>query len=452
MSIFADAVKYAQSISYGDIPSTAIEMAKRALLDYIAVTVGGCKTSDCSIIHKYVNHISSKPEAGIIGSHNRAALNLAALANGFAGHVLDYDDCNASVGHPTVVIAPVLFSAGEVCNASGKDIIKTYIISLQVQNAIARTFSREAWERGWHLTCVAGIFGATVAASLLLGLNEEQFVNAMGISASKASGIKANFGTRTKPYQVGLTAYNGATASLLAFYGINASPEAMEAPDGFYKVITGLNYQGKKPCFDGQWEIIEPGLQYKIYPSCSATHTAIETTIKLVTKHDIKVEEIDTIHVGVDKETPRMLICHNPIDVTGARFSMEYSIAAAAVLREGGLCAFSESALCNPQIKGLLSRVQMEVKDELSQQYVYTHPSIVTITLKDGRMFYGRCDVPKGAPINPLDDGDLINKFNECADSWMSPTQQRLVLDDIFNLEKVSNINEFTTKLYSGLC
>ena len=54
-----------------------------------------------------------------------------------------------------------------------------------------------------------GTFGAAMAAAKLLGLNELQIRHTIGIAASMASGIRANFGTMTKPLHVGRAASNG---------------------------------------------------------------------------------------------------------------------------------------------------------------------------------------------------------------------------------------------------
>ena len=448
MSMFEEAAKYAKSVVYEDLPAEVIDIAKRAMIDYSGVVIAGSHDQESEVIQRYVRQIASRPEAGLVGCKDKASIHLAALANSFAGHVLDFDDNALPVGHPSVVVLPVLFAIGETIGASGKDILTAYITSYQVESAISDTFERVAWFRGWHMTCIGGIFGATTAASLLLGLTEEQFVNALGIATSQASGIKGNFGTRTKPYQVGSTASKGVEAAILASYGINSSPIAMEATDGYFKIITGSPYEGQKANFKGPWYMLEPGIQFKLYPACSGVFTAIESIVKLATENDIRPEDVAKIYWGTDKSGPRMIICHNPVDVSGARFSFEYCAAAPLVLRTGGLKAFTEEAVADPRIRELMTKVEIKVEDELSEPYRWTHPSRVKIIMKDGRKFVRRCDAPRGVPGNQLNDAEFSAKFMECTEKWMAPEQSKSMLNDLFEMEKVANIGDFTSKMY----
>ncbi len=62
---------------------------------------------------------------------------------------------------------------------------------------------------------------------------------ALGITASMASGVVANFGTMTKPLHVGLGARNGVLAAKLAQGGFTANAKAIEAGVGFYQTLHG---------------------------------------------------------------------------------------------------------------------------------------------------------------------------------------------------------------------
>jgi 2-methylcitrate dehydratase PrpD len=57
-----------------------------------------------------------------------------------------------------------------------------------------------------------------------MGLDREKTAQALAIAASLASGIKANFGTMTKPLHVGQTARGGLFAAQLAREGFTANP------------------------------------------------------------------------------------------------------------------------------------------------------------------------------------------------------------------------------------
>jgi hypothetical protein len=46
----------------------------------------------------------------------------------------------------------------------------------------------EKIRRGWHRTAAMGVFGATAAAGMLIGLTAKQMLNAFGIAYSHAAG------------------------------------------------------------------------------------------------------------------------------------------------------------------------------------------------------------------------------------------------------------------------
>ena len=209
--------------------------------------------------------------------------NLAALANGVAGHALDYDDVSwSTIGHPTVVIAPVVFAVGQVFGVSGNDIIKSYALGVEIAHKIAGLVMPQVSANGWHTTSVFGPFGAAAASALLSGLKAESFISALAIAASTSSGLRGNFGTPTKAYHAGMAAYNGATATILASLGMNAAADVIEARDGFADVFGNQTTNVHKISFGSPWDLVKPGLVFKKYPCCSGTHPAIDCILHMI--------------------------------------------------------------------------------------------------------------------------------------------------------------------------
>src|SRR6185295_10232448 len=87
--------------------------------------------------------------------------------------------------------------------------------------------------KGWHPTATVGTIAAAAAAARLARLDPAGTANALGISASMASGLVANFGSMTKPFQVARAVQNGIVAARLAAGGMTASPDALEHRSGF---------------------------------------------------------------------------------------------------------------------------------------------------------------------------------------------------------------------------
>ena len=132
----------------------------------------------------------------------------AALINGVAAHALDFDDCNNTLGgHPSAPILPALWALAP--GVSGKAFIAAYAAGVECETKLARAVHFHHYEKGWHPTSTLGTFGSAAACGHLLRLDPDQIATALALAASMASGIKANFGTMTKPFHVGQAARNG---------------------------------------------------------------------------------------------------------------------------------------------------------------------------------------------------------------------------------------------------
>src|SRR6185437_6190249 len=199
----------------------------------------------------------------------------AALVNGTAAHALDFDDVSNSLGgHPSAPILPALFALGEVLDCTGKDFIAAYVAGFETETRIARGVHFHHYEKGWHPTATLGVFGAAAASCHLLGLDRAKTAQALAIAASLASGIKANFGTMTKPLHVGHTARSGLFAALLAEGGFTADNAALEHQQGFLMVYNGAgNFAADAILKDWgrPYDVVNPGPAFKQYPCCGST-------------------------------------------------------------------------------------------------------------------------------------------------------------------------------------
>ncbi len=90
--------------------------------------------------------------------------------------------------------------------------------------------------RGWHPTATCGIFGATLAAGRILGLERSRLHHAMGIAYSLAAG---NFqavvdGSLSKRLQPGFASRGAIEAVLLARAGITGAKDVFEGRFGYF--------------------------------------------------------------------------------------------------------------------------------------------------------------------------------------------------------------------------
>jgi 2-methylcitrate dehydratase PrpD len=286
MTIANELARRVSVFRYDGLPAAAVEWAKTGILDTVGVTLAG-SLEPCARIALRV--CTGTGPALVFGSAQRLSVADAALVNGTASHALDFDDCSNTLGgHPSVPILPGLFALADATAVNGRDFIAAYVAGFETETRIARAVNFHHYDKGWHPTATLGVFGATAAASRLLELTEDQIATALAIAASFSSGLKANFGTMTKPLHVGHCARNGVMAAMLAREGMTAGHDAFEHRQGFFNVFNGSgNYDADAVLRDwaAPLDIVTPGIAIKSYPCCGSTHPAIDAMLDLVRAH-----------------------------------------------------------------------------------------------------------------------------------------------------------------------
>ena len=275
-------------ISYADLPQEAVHWAKAAILDTVGVMLAGTAEPCTQIVARVLAAGGAGSHAGeclIFGTDHRAAPLDAALINGTAAHALDFDDVSNSMGgHPSAPIVPALFASGEMLDCTGRDFIAAYVAGFETETRIGRGVNLHHYEKGWHPTATLGVFGAAAACCHLIGLDRAKTAQALAIAASLAAGIKANFGTMTKPLHVGHTARSGLFAAMLAREGFTANDAALEHKQGFLRVFNGPgNFDVDSILADWgrPYDILSPGLGIKQHPCCGSTHPAVDAMLAL---------------------------------------------------------------------------------------------------------------------------------------------------------------------------
>jgi 2-methylcitrate dehydratase PrpD len=435
--------------NFEDMPLEGVEITKKVFLDCLGVTLAGHGHPMGKIIAEFVKESGCSPKATVLGAGFKTAPAEAALANGTLGHALDYDDYSLElVGHPSVSLLPAILAIGEERGISGRKALEAYIIGFEIESKLGAGLNFKHYELGWHATGTLGTMGAAAACSKMLGFDIEQTRTALGIAASEASGLRQNFGTMTKPFHAGLSARNGVVAALLAEKGFTADKNILEAEFGFCRLFCGKGeYDLEKIIANlGQpFAIVKPGISLKPYPSCGATHTALDGILTLVIENDVRPEDVEKIAVEVNELLPKILIHSNPQTGLEGKFSMEFCMAIALLDRRVGLEQFTDEKAKDPGTVDILKRVKMIVNPDLKiGRLSASVPVNVIVRLKDGTALSRRVDRAKGNPEIPLSRDELTEKFKDCARPLLSGEKAERIIKTINDLEHLQYINELT--------
>ena len=441
MDVTAKLAKFVTELDYNQIPSEAVKTAKMAVRDCLGVALAGSQEEDAKICGEIARQENARQETSVVGQKFQTSALNATLANGTAAHALDFDHSFTMMGQPTAPIVPATFALGEALGASGRRIIEAYVAGFEVTGKLVHSL-RDSAHDGWHAPSTLGVFGATAACGKLLGLDGAQMQMALGITASMAGGIVANFGTMTKPLHVGLGARNGVLASKLARGGYTANGKAIEGGFGLYQVLhqDAALHEAAIDELGHSYALVTDGLRIKPYPCGGLTHEVIDAVLEFRAKHGLTAEMIDRVDVDVVKHTFDRIVFRVPQTGIQGKFCMPYLVARAIIDGKIWLHVFTDRAVRDQNVLKLAERVQMNLDPNLKKSDAAGRPCRVTIRLKNGPTLTREAQHAKGGPEYPMTEAELREKFTECAREAIDPRKAAQALDYIENLETLSDI------------
>jgi len=442
------------AFSRKDMTLRAMNIARTGIIDTIGVTLAGVP-EDCTQILLRIPGVATAPgKALIFGSTRRTSALDAALINGTASHALDYDDFSSDFGgHQSVPLVAPLFALAEERGANGIQVMVAYAAGLEALIRLARAVNFVHYDKGWHPTATLGVFGAAAACGHLIGLDKARMATAFALAASMSSGLKANFGSMTKPFHVGHCARNGLLAALMAEQGFEARHGVMEHKQGFLDVYNGPGLHDAEKIF-ADWakpvELEAPGIALKQFPCCGSTHPAIAMMLKLVKEE--RITAADVAKIEILPHARRMPHTDNPWPVTPlqAKFSVQYGVVRALISGAPRIAHFEGTAALEPEVQRLLGLVSTAPHPDMPRNGADQWGAEVIVTTHDGRRLSRRVNqmVGRGGD-NPMTSDELWEKFTDCAERGIPRENIAPLFDRLESLEETSDIGAITRLLES---
>jgi len=439
------------ALAFEQLPADALRWARMGILDTIGVTLAGAR-EDAPRLAALALESHDGP-ALLLGTRRRAGMLDAALVNGTASHALDFDDCNNTMGgHPSAPVLSALIPLAEHLDSSGRDFVAAYVAGFEAETKIALAVNFHHYTKGWHPTATLGTFGAAAACAHLLKLDAAATATALALAASFASGIKANFGTMTKPLHVGHCARNGLYAARLAQAGFTANAaRVFEHKQGFLDVFNGpgtYDVQRGLDAWASPLDIVEPGIAIKQYPCCGSTHPALDAMLELVRQHRPQPGQVERVEAWIHARRLAHTNRPQPNSPLDAKFSLQYVLARALLDGSVGVNDFVEAAYRQPEIETLLPRIQVAAYNEADVGGFATDNhfgGLVRITLRDGTVLQTQVDQPLGrTSANPLPHALLRDKFSLCAAAVLDKSAIPAIADAIERIDTLAGVGELT--------
>ena len=446
--------KFALGLNYENIPSEALEEAKRFLLDSVGCAFSALDNKDTQAAYNYIQDLGGKEQATIIGWGTKANLPQATLINSLLVRALDYNDIywEQDPSHPSDII-PAVLSTGEFMKKDGKEVLVGIIIAYELEMRLCLAAFPGVREIGWHHATLTQLVSPVVAGRML-GLNEEEIVAAIGISGSShftLGGVVAGHLTNMKNAADPLATEAGVRAVLLASKGYTGPVEVFEGKEGLFEVLDKVKWDR---------DILTKGLGekflinecgYKAFPTEALTHQPITAAIEVMQENNLDTREVKEVLVETTTRGADILSDpskYKPTTKETADHSLPYCIAVAIAKGNVLPSDFEEDALRDPLVWSLLDKIKVVANSEIDALFPKVKRAIVTIKTSQGE-YKKQEDFAKGQPERPLSEEELISKFKANSEKKISSSRMEDIIKATKGLENIDETGEYMELLAS---
>lgn len=396
------------------LPTKTVHDFKRSFLDYLACLITGSNEQVvANLMQCLLDGQADQTQSAFMQVQRFQGKSLA-FVNGVRAHALDYDDGYTQGScHPGAVIFSAVLAAAKKYGVDKQKIIQAVVVGYEVMLRISSAMHPTTAKFGFHNTSVAGVFGATAGASVMLNLNAAKSLNALGLSASYAGGILQFLenGSDAKRLHAGKAAHDGLLCAEMAAAGISGPAKALEGNFGFFRAYARNEIRESflSAPFVGDYLISQTYI--KLYPCCRHYHGAIDAASSLKIANGFDVAQIDRVEIGLYG------IAVDGHDQTVVRNLMEAQMSAPCAVSLAildGLVtqnSFMPESLMRSELKQLMSITKTMVDSECEASYPKLRSGVVRIFFKDGRVIEKRVQQAKGEALNPLEDNEIERKF-----------------------------------------
>ena len=430
------------------LPDNVTSIAKQLIIDVTGVIIAGSCTKSSRSIFDVASEVYSSGNCNVLGRKKSLNPAGAAFINAATAHALEFDDnCYAGVVHGSAVVFPAVLAFAQHNSLSGKDLLKSFIVGLEIEFAVAKAFSNHIYNKGWWTTSVLGSIGSAAGVAFLAKLKIDEIENALSLAISGIGATRAVRGTNAKHYYCGRASENGIISTSLAIKGGEGPLNVFEDRNGLISVLNDKIFKHSFVKNIGkEFGLSEPGVDIKKYPVCYASHSAADGVKAIVKSNNISFENVDEVIATVPPIIASNLTFQNPKTAKEAQFSLEFAIAMILKFGEISLEHLSKRYIMDSDIQSLMAKVKMRVselpKDIKNTEKICPEWANIELHSKNGECHKIFVGAPFGSSINPLSEEMLYKKFYSCLNFSKVKLDIKSSYDKLLNIEKINNCQQ----------
>ena len=438
---------HALNLRYEDLPPDVVRQAKQLFLDFLAVALGGRQVGESTgpILRGAADLVAGARGAStVIGEADLYPAHYAAMLNGTLAHSMDFDDTHReSIMHTGAPLFSTLLALAEERSSPGTEFITAAVAGYDIGNKIGKAHGPSIHHRGFHPTATTGIFACTAAGARLLGLSEEQTLNAMGLNVSQAAGSQQFMvdGAWNKRLHTGLTGHNAILSLTMARHGYFGGSEPIEGRFGYFALYSSDERDPAASLHGLGSEFEVMNMAVKPYPCCRYNHASIDAVRSIVDERRLRASDIATIQITMGPTGYNLVA--NPVDkkkrpgnIVEGQFSVYFAAAASAL---EPYTWDSYRLLESSDVMRLMDATNVAV-DSASD----TMGSRIEVLTSGGERLSRDVPLPKGEPENPMSWDEMEAKFLEWAQGVIGAERARVVVDTVDGLERLASMQELT--------
>jgi 2-methylcitrate dehydratase PrpD len=430
-----------------------LERAGLLLGDWLGVAAAGALEPAAIAFRASFDATTSDGPCTALAAGNNP-VEAAAFLNGTLGTLLEMDDLHrCSIMHAGDVVVPAAFAAAQHAGTNGRQLLEAIVQGYEVALRIGTAAAKGGYA-AWYNSGTCGVFGAAMAASHAMGLNDAEKRDALGQAGMQAGGLwQCRLEpTDSKALATGHAARAGVTSALLAAQGLRGASHILEGELGFFRSF----YPDADPDLvlaepDAGWLVHQ--VSFKPWPACRHVHAAIGMVLDLrgqLNSHDIERMTVHTYAAGQS-------FCDNPDPASDheARFSFQHALAVAFLRGAPRIADFSAKVRADAQVAALRARIDVIEDTVLTKAFPDRMGARLGLVLSDGSCHTVEADHAPGDPEAPMSGSGLATKFqgNLARAGGAGPVADTLIktIEQLPDADNLTTLNQALADLNTAM-
>lgn len=438
------------------VPDVVRLRVKHCLLDFFGVCLHAAQDGGELLLplESLLAVAGGHGDCTVIGRGAGYSVEMAALSNGVLAHCFDFDDTNVpGLLHQGAPVIPAILALAEQEGVDGTTILHALSVGYEVGARVGAALGETAYDRGFHITSVAGVFGATAGAGIVAGLDVDALIGAWGFAGSQAAGSMQYLvtGSSNKRFHPGFAARAAVDSVALVRGGAIGSSQAI---DGRWGLLTGYSsHPEPRRLTEGlgtRWLTEHTGI--KPYPSCRFAHGAIDAALAVrdqLPGAALRADELPRVDVRLSPRAYQVVGERQPNKVrpetlVDGQFSAYFQVAEA--LLQGVVTPASYTHLQSPDTQRLMEHVHVTAASGLQGL-----AAEVSVTAPDGTLLAASlCEQPAGEPPDGITEQVVRRKFDELSRPVLGQAGIERLAAAVGDLEGVADARQLLGLLTPG--